>query len=118
MTSYLLVCLSPAAFKYLSIEISKYINSAPYVIHTGNVDVRARQRISDPSHVEIQKSGLRGMRLDRLGCELRRFDLVHFFLADRPLHLFMRQGNGKASGCVLACGFVKPPVNVVRSKSA
>jgi hypothetical protein len=79
--------------------------------NTCDVDVCAGQRRRDATHIEKQKSRLRAVRLDRLGCELRRLDLIHFLLADRALH-FVRKGNRQRAGPRAGLRIRKPPVQI------
>src|SRR6266498_1295847 len=60
--------------------------------YTGDVNIGARQRRGNTSNVEEEKTGLRAVRFDRLGGELRGLNLIHLFSADASLH-FMGERN-------------------------
>src|ERR1039458_5616233 len=74
-----------------NIEVKQF--GAFGIVDAGYVDVRARERRGDVSHIEEEESGLRGVGLDGFGGELRGFDLVHLLLADRALYLLLRGGK-------------------------
>jgi 3-deoxy-D-manno-octulosonic-acid transferase len=61
------------------------------IIHSGDVEMRSRERGGDVLDVEKEKSGLRAVGFDGVGGELRRLDLVSFFLSDCAFYLIARK---------------------------
>lgn len=100
----------PDLLRYRDIEIHQL--AATGIIDTADVYVGSGEWVGNASNVKEEKTRLGGVWFNRFGAELCGADFVHVSLANRPLHLLVRNGKRRWRRVRLRIG--KPAVKIVR----